>query len=187
MVQKLDVVLGQHLLVPGQFVGELGAAADAPPPDPVAVWLSADGRRLETERAPAPARPRAARLARWTLAPLTWRDSGLAMSGRARAAAWRARRLLGGRRAVGPWAAPTRDAPAYLHRDSREDRLALYASVHPVTGDQLLSTSEWEGSDMGYVETVRLGYVDAVAPVTGRLGTGRPRLPWASRLGQAAR
>src|SRR5437763_2777949 len=70
---------------PGPLVGELGAAADAPPPDPVAVWLSADGRRLETERAPAPVRPRTARLARWTLAPLTWRDSGLAMSGRARA------------------------------------------------------------------------------------------------------
>ena len=33
-----------------------------------------------------------------------------------------------------------------------------------------------------------MGYLDAVAPVTGELGiTARPRLPWASRFGQLIR
>jgi len=63
----------------------------------------------------------------------------------------------------------------------------LYSSHHPVTGDQLLSSSEWEGSDMGYVGTQLLGWLEPGAPITGGVEADRPPLPWASRLGRTAR
>jgi hypothetical protein len=56
-----------------------------------------------------------------------------------------------------------------------------------VTGDQLLTTERLEAADLGYGEPVLLGYVDPQAPVTGRLGTERRDVPWASHLGRRTR
>ena len=56
------------------------------------------------------------------------------------------------------------------------------ASIRPWLG---LSSSEREAGDMGYTGVRLVGFLDALAPVTGRLATDLPMLPWASRLGQA--
>jgi hypothetical protein len=94
--------------------------------------------------------------------------------------------------AAGGLAAPGGDAVGYLHRRPHgraewPDRVALHSAIHPVTGDQLLTCWPAEASDMGYGPPVRLGYLDALAPVTGRLGVDAVPLPWASRLGLHAR
>ena len=112
--------------------------------------------------------PRRSALAatRWTLAPLAWRDAGAPLGTRARTTLWRLGRVFRGR--------PSFGGPV--------------AAIHPFTGDQLLTTNESEAGDMGYGEAVLIGYLDAVAPVTGHLGVReRPRLPWASRYGQRVR
>ena len=83
---------------------------------------------------------------------------------------------------------PPSGAPVgYLHRDAGGGRVPLLSAIHPITGDQLLTTNRWEATDLGYGEPTLLGHLEPSAPVTGRLGTGRPRLPWASRFGQRVR
>jgi len=87
--------------------------------------------------------------------------------------------------------APRRPAPhsgepaGYLEPAPGPGRVALYAATHPVTGDQLLTNDPAEPGDLGYAEPVLLGHLVAEAPVTGALGTARPRIEWASRIGQA--
>jgi hypothetical protein len=73
----------------------------------------------------------------------------------------------------------------WLYAEAGDGRLALYGAVHPVTGDQLLSTERWEPVDAGFAGVTLLGYLRAEAPVTGLLGLHRlPAVPWASRLGR---
>jgi hypothetical protein len=73
-----------------------------------------------------------------------------------------------------------------MFRDPGLGRLALFAGTHPVTGDQLLSTSPLEITDMGYGEPLLLGYLVARASTTGQLGVRTVPVPWASRFGQVA-
>jgi hypothetical protein len=56
-----------------------------------------------------------------------------------------------------------------------------------VTRDQFLSTKPYEGGDLGYADTELLGWLLPEAPVTGRLGTERRDIAWASRFGQRVR
>jgi hypothetical protein len=85
-------------------------------------------------------------------------------------------------------AAEAGEVIGYLHANDGPGRRALFSSIHPVTGDQLLSTSEHEGNDMGYLETTKLGYLLERAPMTTVLGI-RPGMtvPWASRFARRAR
>jgi hypothetical protein len=85
------------------------------------------------------------------------------------------------------WTRPDGEPVGYLERRPGPGRIALHAAVHPVTGDQLVTTDPYEAIDLGYGEPVMLGYALAAAPVTGRLGTTRPVLEWASRFGQRVR
>jgi hypothetical protein len=185
-VRVLDPVAGRHVygvgtIPPGRLVAELGMLCDPPPPSAVPAWLDEAGRLVTG--AYSPVRPRGSPLAavKWALAPLSWRG----LAGRARVMAWRLRRL------AAP-AAPAPGAPSgkpagWLHADEAPERVPLYAAVHPVTGDQLLSASRWEGSDMGYVDTELLGWLEPGTPLTGGVHADRPPLPWASRLGRTAR
>jgi hypothetical protein len=66
-------------------------------------------------------------------------------------------------------------------------RLPLFSAVHPITGDQLLTTDRLEAADLGYGDAELLGYLDPSAPVTGRLGTERRDVPWGSHLGRRVR
>ena len=87
-------------------------------------------------------------------------------------------------------AAPDGPPAGYLWPDAGDGgRRALYAAVHPVTGDQLLTRGRLEAADMGYGEAVLLGWVVRHAPVTGSLAPRPVDVPWAVPLrahGQAA-
>jgi hypothetical protein len=144
-----------------------------------------DGGIVSTDRYRPPGHaPSSTRILRWLLAPLQWRDFAPA-GGRARAVAQRLRHLLAGRPQASN--ATGRTPAGWLHAVDGGGRLPLYAAVHPVTGDQLLSRSKWEGPDMGYTGLTLLGFLEADAPVTSGLGTRRPSIPWASRHGQRFR
>ena len=65
--------------------------------------------------------------------------------------------------------------------------LPLYCAVHPVTRDQLLTTNVHEPGDLGYGEGTVIGHLIPAAPVTGRLGVSRLKMPWASRFGERVR
>ncbi len=79
-------------------------------------------------------------------------------------------------------------APAgYLFDAGGPGRLPLYAGVHPVTGDQFVTTYRLEAQDMGYVDIAQLGWIFDRSPVTGRRDMRRLPVPWASRYGLEAR
>jgi hypothetical protein len=126
-----------------------------------------------------------AQAARWTAAPLTWRDAPGGVRARTGAALRRLTALAGGRPAAP--SGPTGPPLGYLHREPGPGRLPLHSAIHPVTGDQLLTTDPWEAVDLGYGDPALLGHLEASAPVTGRLGTIRPHLPLASHFGQRVR
>jgi D-inositol-3-phosphate glycosyltransferase len=171
----------------GVVVGELGALRRAGGPGSRPLWLDGAARAAtEVYAAPAPAPSTASRL-RWAAAPVVWRGGpgawarvGLSLS--------RARRLLWRHEPASPSGELQSAAPAgYLDERPGPGMLPLYSAVHPITGDQLLTTDLWEAVDLGYLEPTLLGHLVAAAHVTGRLGTDRPRLRWASRLGQRIR
>jgi hypothetical protein len=141
---------------------------------------------LVTDRyEPHHSRPPLARAARWTAAPLAWGAARAGVRAMARRAA--AVPLELGR----PEAAGSRTSKRPLGYLSGEEtatmRVPLYAARHPVTGDQLLTRQPLEASDMGYVDTVLLGYLSSQAPLTGETKLRRVPVPWASRFGLAVR
>jgi hypothetical protein len=192
LVRAVDRARGRHVygvgrVPPGDVAGELGSLPRDQTDGLLPVYLTAGGH-LVTEggqrgrRAPAGA----GAAARWAAAPLAWRGSGVDPAARVRAAATRARSLL---RRGGGVQAPAPDGPlarvASIHAHPTPRRLPLFSAVHPLVGDQLLTTDPQEAADLGYGEAELLGYLDALAPVTGRLGTEPREVPWASRFGRS--
>ena len=165
---------------------ELGAVLATSGADRVAVWLEGDGR-VVTETYDAKAtRPRLATSMRWILAPLRWRDTGR-LPGRVRRVLSRLRRWLG-RASAKRRSEPLRDwGVGYLHTAAGDSRLPLFSAIHPITGDQLLSTRRNEADELGYRDPTRLGFLVAAAPLTRVLGWQRTLLPWAYRLGRERR
>ena len=170
----------------GEPVGELGSLVTTAPPDGVPMFFTPEGYLVTDRPADAvrPIRTRSA-AARWLLAPLSWRGSAEGLGARVHAVVRRAALLaLDDYR----FPSPPGGAPVgYLHRDAGGGRVPLLSAIHPITGDQLLTTNRWEATDLGYGEPTLLGHLEPSAPVTGRLGTRRPALPWASRFGQRVR
>lgn len=165
----------------GELVGELGAMLSTPQADCVPVWIEDD--RLTTDRhRVGRSRPHARSAVRWAAAPLAWRGFSEPMP-RARAAA---RRTLTAAAALSRPASRPAETGAepvgwLLGRPVRES-LPLYASYHPVTRDQLLTTQARFATDLGYGEPELLGHLRAVAPMTGRLDLRKVGIPWASRF-----
>jgi D-inositol-3-phosphate glycosyltransferase len=194
LVRAIDARTWRHVYSVGEpaaeglrETSELGALVAREGPGLVALHLETDGR-LVTETYDATARrPRPLRSVRWMLAPLAWPDVG-GLSNRVRRVLARVRRFL--RR---PWA-PRRQAPArggppagYLYAADGPARLPLFSAIHPITGDQLLSTRNREAAVLGYSDAARLGYLVAAAPLTGVLGWRRALVPWADRPGVGRR
>jgi hypothetical protein len=189
LVRAIDWKRGRHVygvgrLPAGDVVGELGSLPREPAAGLAPVYLTDGGHLVTDTSAAAPRRRSAAARIRWALAPLAWRRSGIDLATRGRAVLARGRRLLAGRDQ--PPGAPVARV-ASIHRHDAPGRTPIFAAVHPATGDQLLTTNEWEPSDLGYGRAELLGYADRVAPVTGRLGVERRDLPWASRFGRRVR
>ncbi|MEA2398402.1 MAG: hypothetical protein QOK25_1958 [Thermoleophilaceae bacterium] len=175
-------VYGAGSVPAGELVGELGALRAVDPGDGVPLSMSPEGFLVSAEHVPAPRPLTVARAARWALAPLSWRDSSEGLGTRVRATLSRTVGLAAARPAAP--SGPNGSTLGYLRREAGEGRLPLFSSLHPITGDQLLTTDPSESVYLGYGDPDLLGHIEAEAPLTGSLGTGRPRLPWASRFGQ---
>jgi glycosyltransferase involved in cell wall biosynthesis len=162
---------------------ELGALLATSGADRIGVWLERDGRVVTETYDARATRPHLPSSMRWILAPLRWRDTGR-LPGRFRRVLGRLRRWLG-RASAKRRGEPRRDREVvgYLHTTGGSSRLPLFSAIHPITGDQLLSTRRNEAEELGYRDPTRLGYVAAAAPLTRVLGWQRTPLPWAYRLG----
>jgi hypothetical protein len=175
---------GAGVVPPGRYLGELGALLAEPPEESAVPLRLADGRPVVDSLTGS---GRAA-AARWALAPLRWRDLAGPVP-RARSVARRSRdalRALRGSNANGKAAAHTAGEPAgWLHASPGPGRLPLFAARHPAVDDVLLTTEPQEPSALGYGERRLLGYLEASAPASGRIGVHRPPLPWTHRWGKA--
>lgn len=193
LLRMLDRRARQHRYVVGlipplagtECVGELGALWREGAPGRVPVWLSSEGR-VRTDRY----QPRTVRrswriLARWTLAPLRWSD--LAPPSERMEEVLR-RAIDGGSVFFGRVEedeSRTAGSPlGYLSAQPGPERLELLSAVHPITGDQLLSTDAGESTRLGYNTPESIGFLEAAAPASGSLLQARPAIAWASRFGQ---
>jgi D-inositol-3-phosphate glycosyltransferase len=160
-----------------QAVTELGALAPNPGPGLTGLIVRDDGR-VATE-AYDPARPKAGGRMAWAAAPLDWGDDA-GFGVRARSSLGRTRRLI-----TRPWrrASTAEGTLGFVHREPGGGRRGLFSSVHPITGDQLLTTRPKEAQDLGYPDPTRIGFIEAAAPVTGDLAPKRVVVPWAYRFG----
>jgi len=169
----------------GDFVGELGGLGESGWQGSVAAWI-VDGRLVtERHRPPAPAAT-ALQTARWVAEPIAW--GGLAPAqARVRSGLRRAvtASLLSRRTPVA--AEPAGDPEGWLFATARGGRVPLYASYHPVTGDQLLGRSSEEAAQLGFGAPELLGFVRRIAPLTDDLAPRHPSIPWARRFGAVPR
>ena len=178
LVRGLDLRARRHAYAAGRLpagtpTAELGALATEPGAGRSPLWVLPDGRvATQSHRPDAPAPGRAAR-ARFVAAAL---PSPLA--------ARRALDLV--LRPAAPAHDPELPPDGHVFDAPGPDRVALWAALHPVTGDQLLANDAATARAAGYGEPVLLGHLAAHAPVTGRLGVhAAPLVPWAGRRGVA--
>ncbi|HSK50521.1 MAG TPA: glycosyltransferase [Solirubrobacterales bacterium] len=166
----------------GELVSELGAIGESELQGSIAAWI-ADGYLVTERYSPPMRKPGAFAALRWTAEPVAWR--GLAPIGARlktvtrRSGVSLASRVKLGRGTVQPSGAPV----GWLFESARPNLVPLYASHHPVTGDQLLTRSLQDAAAMGYVDSQLLGFMRAAAPVTDNLGHRGVVVPWARRSG----
>jgi D-inositol-3-phosphate glycosyltransferase len=170
----------------GELLGELGALSTTDEDRAVPIWVSAEGRVVTSSYPASASRPPFRVRMRWILAPLAWRRSaklrarlGLARRRRRFASNIDWERTSESSEDLGP-------PMAFIYEKRRPGRRPLFSTIHPATGDQLVTTSLDEAARLGYGDAVRLGYVVAAAPVTRLLGIVPRSLPWASRAGFTA-
>ncbi len=166
---------------PGRYVGELGALVrERPPGGGVPLRLDARGTPVVDGLG---GRGRLA-AARWALAPTRWSDLAGPLT-RARSVARRSRDALRSLRPNRAESSPAADGnvAGWLHEDAADGRLPLFAAAHPAIDDVLLTTDAQEATSLGYGAPRLLGYLEPVAPTSGRLGIHRPPLRWTERWG----
>jgi hypothetical protein len=78
---------------------------------------------------------------------------------------------------------PEGDPEGWLFESARPGMLPLYASHHPVNGDQLLTRSPGDAAELGYGDTQLLGFMAPAAMLTGSLDRHPTSIPWARRAG----
>jgi hypothetical protein len=174
-----------------ELVAELGAVYLTGEPGMIALYIDEGGRVATDRHALGTDAADTRKLVRWAAAPLGWRSFGH-VRGRVRSVARRSYEL------PGMWAHRAREqrargvgrsqvAAGYLLAEPGPERHELFAAIHPVTGDQLLTPYSLEAADMGYGDAVSIGYVLDQAIVTGSLEIRRVPVPWASRFGLEVR
>jgi hypothetical protein len=185
-----DAVTPSHSSNGGLALGaELGRLQLDSDSTAIPLWLDAAGRVSTTRYSFSEPRIGPASLLRYSAAPLNWGGFGR------HAARLRAtfRRLLdSGRLLV---ARPRRKPPdrneqrllGYLQSEPGPGLIELFAARHRVLPDQFVTHHPLQATDMGYVDVRSLGYIQAVAPLSGALGSKGISVPWASHFGLAAR
>ncbi|HEY2435964.1 MAG TPA: glycosyltransferase [Solirubrobacteraceae bacterium] len=167
---------------PGTLAGELGALLRDPADDRDPLWIDEHGSVFAAEQSLSNGRPSLVSALQWAAAPLTWTNFSapgpkLRASGRR---AYESTRLLG---SVSVQRERPVEPAGYLLRSPASYTVPLYGALHPVTGDQLLSTRRSEATSLGYRDVVLLGHLIGSAPVTGRLGPIRAVASWTNRFG----
>jgi hypothetical protein len=162
----------------------LGSLLREPGDGLVALRVRGDGRVESDLTRPSRAHIAPGAAARWIAAPLTW-SSGPPPAWAQRASASRARRVLRrGHRAGQATSGPR--TLGWLRRDPATGYTPLLSATHPVTGDQLLTRSELEATDLGYRVDGALGHVfDAGADHPTDLEA--TTVLWGSRFGKGRR
>jgi hypothetical protein len=182
-------------------VGELGALHLTAEPGSIPVWIDQAGCVSTSRYHPGAVSPDTLQLARWIGAPVRWRGFGRP-GGRAKAMLRRGAEAaaigVASRRRNSVFAENgTEGEPADIHArralvghlygEAGPHRRELFAAIHPITGDQLLTPHRLEAADMGYGPAVSLGYALNDLPFTGSLSMRRVAVPWASRFGLEVR
>jgi glycosyltransferase involved in cell wall biosynthesis len=192
LVKSVDLENRRHryalgALPPGQLAGELGSLAESELQASIAAWI-VDGQLVTEHHSPPPRRPRPRSAARWVLEPAArWR--GIATK-KERTRATLRRSAVGATNLIGlASGGPTRSGrpAAWLFAEFRPNLSPLFASYHPITGDQLLSRSPGDAGELGYDPPTLLGFVRLSGPVTGHTRQSHLPLPWARRLGAVPR
>ena len=214
LIRRVDRVLRHHVYEAvdptAEYRGgrpiaaELGRLLPLPEYGTVPVFISPEGFVTTDRYSLTWTRPEPQEIVRWVAAPMTWKRFGM-VRGRVQSSARRVVDAVQLVRPQGPAVGgrPSRDGrPAdrswsgvsseprpigYMASQPEEGMAAVYAARHPVLQDEFLTHHATEATDMGYVDVRLLGYVDAEAPLTGRTGSQRVGIPWASRFGLAAR
>jgi len=187
LVKSVDYAERRHHyalgeLPPGELVSELGGLGESGLQGSIAAWIA--GGYLVTERYSPPMRkPGALAALRWSAEPIVW--SGIASPpARLKTIAQRSGASVVSRARLGKGTVTPSGEPAgWLFESARPGLVALYASHHPVTGDQLLSRSLQDAAAMGYVDSQLLGFMRPAAPVTDNLDHRGLPVPWARRSG----
>ena len=188
--RRVHVYAIDHVPTGGRLVGELGGLLAGYQEQSIPLWIGPDGLVHTDGYRPRVPSPDAVAVARWAAAPVAWRDFGR-LKGRVRSVGRRAldvpRILLGHRNGSAASGGPAPEPDGYLFGEAAAGRAAVWAGVHPITGDQLLTRNELEAPDMGYADVTLLGFLRDRAPVTGKLELRRTAVPWASRFGLSVR
>jgi glycosyltransferase involved in cell wall biosynthesis len=170
----------------GELVLELGGLAETGLQGQVPLWVVNDF--VITDRYRPPRRKPGLRAAvRWTGEPaIGWGDLGPATA-RVKVVASRSLQSARSRRTLdGTFPGPQGDPDGWLFDVPRGGMVPLYASHHPVNGDQLLSRNPGDAVELGYEDTQLLGYMAPAAPVTDCLARRPTSIPWARRSGHVS-
>ncbi len=165
-----DVALGSLLREPGEAL--------------VGLRLRPDGRVESDLARPSRVSAHPTRAARWMFAPLRW--ASVPPPSAQRAVGSRARHLARRWIRVGRGELVRPDLLGWLRRTAAPGYSPLFSATHPVTGDQFLTRSEIEATDLGYRVDGTLGYIfnaGANAPTALRTTT----VLWGSRFGRGRR
>lgn len=187
LLKAVDVEQRRHRYaiggVPGgELIAELGGLAESGLQGSVPVWIADD--YVITDRYRPPMRkPGVYAAIRWATEPVGWRDLGTP-SARAKVMLRRSAQSAVSRRELGEGSpGPEGDPVGWLFASARPGLLPLYASHHPVTGDQLLTRTVEDAVQMGYEDSQLLGFVSPAAPHTKSLDRRSVAVPWARRSG----
>lgn len=170
----------------GELLAEVGGLAESGLQGSVGVWI-VDGYLVTEQHGLPAAKYGRVEAARWAAEPVVWRDLGPAAT-RARTIARRAglaavHQIRSGQAENEPAGEPD----GWLFESARPGLSPLYASYHPVTGDQLLTRATSSAEHLGYRDPRLLGFLRAEAPLTGDLEERQLPIPWARRSGAVPR
>lgn len=146
------------------------------PGETVALERTADGRLRTELAAPRGGRPTLEQGVRWLGAPIRWAGPRWT----ARAVVGRAVSLASGTYARDAGGAARREVVGWLLREPSPGFGPLFSATHPVVGDQFVTRSEVEASDLGYVVDGVLGHV---SDERADRPPAMQEIPWASRFG----
>jgi glycosyltransferase involved in cell wall biosynthesis len=188
LVEAVDVGAHRHRIgigeIPrGEVVLELGGLAETGLQGQIPVWI-VDGFLITDRYRPPRRKPGRRAAIYWSKEPASgWGDLGPA-SARLKLIASRSLQSARSLRELdGTSPDPQSDPDGWLFESARVGMLPLYASHHPITGDQLLSRNPGDAVALGYEDTQLLGYMSPAAPLTDTLDRRPVAISWAKRAG----